>query len=84
MTQKNGEITGPAVYRCPDCGDPAVQFLVGRGAYCCGCGGLLAPIDPSDPWKTTGWRETPDPNRERIADTTREAVAQAMSGLTRR
>jgi hypothetical protein len=72
---------------CPTgCGGSAVQFLVGRGAFCLTCGTLIMPCVPGDPWTTRTLSPDeigPDTERENPKNLSRLAVDDAMSGRTR-
>lgn len=68
---------------CPDCGHVAIQFLVGCGAFCLGCGRCRHRIkDPSNPWVTIDCDEIPADQLPRmdVAAIKRRAVAQCLDG----
>jgi hypothetical protein len=76
-------IYGPKSVTCPNCGRCGVQFLVGLGAFCIGCGNLRHRIVPGKGWETLAVPEN------EISDVwfpvknlTNAAVDDAMSGRT--
>lgn len=72
-------IVGPKSDCCEECGQSGVQFLVGQGAFCLGCGSLRMEIT-TGPWETR--RIVADKSRGRDPDTlTAAAVADAMRGF---
>lgn len=80
------EVTGPRSIGCPDCGNSVIQFLVGWGAFCRGCGRCRGRISGEDPWRTVDCDAEEADSLPRIDPTrlTALAVEDVMSGRTLR